>query len=315
MNFRPAASLFIGLLLLSTCRPLLAEVTFREQSESKLEVLIDGSTFAVLNHGGDWNKPFLYPVHAANGKNVLRPIIATKEQQGSSKEGTDHFHHKGVWISVDSVNDEKLNFWHESSKIATDQVTAKSNSDGSGTLILKNSWLQDDQPLVKETTTVTIYPSRILVYHIELSATDKDVTFHDTKEGFFAVRVASSMREMEGGHIVNADGLEGEKQAWGKPSPWVDYYGPVDGSTCGVTLMDHPENFRPARYHVRGYGLFGISPFGPRTYSRNELPAEPVTLKPGQKPLQLTYGLFVHTGDTEAGNVAKAYQTFLKVTD
>ena len=41
------------------------------------------------------------------------------------------------------------------------------------------------------------------------------------------------MREMEGGYITNADGLKGEKDCWGKPSPWIDYYGEVDGSTAG----------------------------------------------------------------------------------
>lgn len=315
MKFRSAALFLLVLCVLPASGSAIAEVSFREQSDSKLEILIDGSTFAVLNHGADWNKPFLYPVHASNGKNVLRPIIATKEDQGSSKEGTDHFHHKGVWLSVDSVNREMLNFWHESSRIVTDKVTAKSNSDGTGTLTLQNSWLQDDKPLLKETTTITVLPTRLLTYHIEIRPVDKDVTFHDTKEGFFAVRVASSMREMEGGHIVNADGLKGEKQAWGKPSPWVDYYGPVDGEVCGVTLMDHPENFRPSRYHVRGYGLFGISPFGPKKYSNNKQPAAPVTLSPGGEPLKLTYGLYVHNGDTETARVAEAYQTFLKATD
>lgn len=81
-------------------------VTFKEQQADQLEVRIDGKVFGVLNSGKSWSKPFLFPVHAPNGKNILRTIVPTKADQGSSKEGTDHFHHKGVWVSVDSVNDE-----------------------------------------------------------------------------------------------------------------------------------------------------------------------------------------------------------------
>ncbi len=289
-------------------------VTFREKDGDHLEVLIGDSVFAVMNHGKDWNKPFLFPVSAPDGTNVLRDIIPTEKEQGSSKDGTDHFHHKGVWVSVDSVNDEKLNFWHEKAKIVCDSVEHSTGNDHSGRLIIHNTWMQDGKPLLKETTTATFYPSRLVTYHIVLAAVDKDVTVYDTKEGFFAVRIAHTMREMQGGHIVNAEGLKGEKDCWGKPSPWIDYYGEVGGATCGVALMDHPHNFRPSRYHVRSYGLFSISPFGPHKYSNNMEPESPVTISPGKDKLQLTYAMFVHNGDTESGKVADAYQQFLDVT-
>ena len=288
-------------------------VAFHRQSPTQLQIQIDGKAFGTLNHGGDWRKPFLFPVHAPNGKNVLRDIIPTKDQQGSSKDGTDHFHHKGVWVAVDSVNDEKLNFWHESDLIRCDSVNFQGSED-SGQIVIRNSWMQGDLVLASEVTTVTIYPSRLLTYHIELSAIEKDVTFHDTKEGFFAVRVAHTMREMEGGSIVNAEGLKGSGDCWGKPSPWIDYYGPVEGETCGVTLMDHPDNFRESRYHVRGYGLFGISPFGPKTYSSGKQPVDPVTLTPGGDKLTLDYGLYVHDGDTRQAKVAEIYDAFLAAT-
>lgn len=290
-------------------------VSFREKSDTELEIRINDKVFGVYNHGGTWNKPFIFPMHAPNGKNILRDIIPTQKEQGSSKEGTDHFHHKGVWVSVDSVNDEKLNFWHESAKIVCNSVKHSANEDGTGTLTINNSWMEGDKPLAKETTTIVIHPNRLLTYNIRLDAVDKDVTVYDTKEGFFAIRIATTMREMNGGHIVNADGLKGSGECWGKPTPWIDYFGEVDGETCGVTLMDHPKNFRKSRYHVRNYGLFGISPFGPSIYSRKKEPASPVTLSPGKEGLNLTYGMLVHDGDTKDGKVADAYQQFLKVTD
>lgn len=302
----------LGLTTVSSVCAQQTGVSIHRADDAHLEINVAGKPLGTLNYGLEWNKPFLFPLMTPDGSNVLRDIIPTKDQQGSSKEGTDHFHHKGVWVSVDSVNDERLNFWHEADKIRCRDVSY-SVSNGVGTISLKNEWMQGEKPLIVEETTIVIYPSRLLSYHISLSAVDKDVTFHDTKEGFFAVRVAHTMRQMQGGHIVNADGLKGETDCWGKPSPWIDYYGDVNGSTCGVTLMDHPDNFRESRYHVRKYGLFSISPFGPKKYSNEKEPASPVTLSPGQDPLQLTYGLFVHNGDTDAANVSDAYQQFLKV--
>ncbi|MEZ6061871.1 MAG: PmoA family protein [Planctomycetaceae bacterium] len=292
-----------------------ARVSFLEKDDATIEIRIGDDVLGIFNHGPTWKKPFLYPLNAANGTNVLRGIIPTKDQEGSSKAGSDHFHHKGVWASVDSVNDEKLNFWSEGERIRNDSVETTTAANGSGILVSHNTWLQGETPLLKETTTITFYPSRLITYRIELSAIDRDVTVFDTKEGFFAVRLAHTMRETEGGHIINADGATGEKDAWGRQSPWVDYYGDVGGATLGVTLMDHPGNFRKSRYHVRSYGLFAISPFGPETYSRGEEAASPVTIKPDGAPLKLTYGLYVHAGDTQAGNVKEAYEKFLQVTE
>ncbi|MEZ6124592.1 MAG: PmoA family protein [Planctomycetaceae bacterium] len=287
-------------------------VTFAEQPEGRLQVMIDGKDFCTFNTGDQWNKPFVFPMHTASEKNVLRTIVPTQAEQGSAKDGTDHFHHKGVWVGVDSVNDEKLNFWHEESRVDCQKIEHTVAENGVGIVTLTSVWLQEDKPLMNEVTQYTIHPNRLLTCRIELSAVDRDVTFHDTKEGFFAVRVAHSMREMEGGRISNAEGLKGEKDCWGKTSPWVDYVGEVDGQTVGVALMDAPENFRKSRYHVRAYGLFAISPFGPSRYSNGRETESPVTLSPGKENLKLTYGLYVHDGDTEAGGVAAAYQQFLK---
>lgn len=304
---------FVASCLFLIAQPLWAGegVTFAKTDDAHLQIHIDGKPFATLNHGKDWKKPFLFPVHAPDGTNVLRDIIPTKDKQGSSKEGTDHFHHKGVWVSVDSVNDEKLNFWHEEDAIVCDKVE-HSTHNGVGMLTIHNTWMEGDKPLLKEKTVVEIYPSRLVSYHISLDAVEKDVTVYDTKEGFFAVRMAHTMREMQGGHVVNAEGLKGTAECWGKPSPWIDYFGEVEGNTCGITLMDHPDNFRKSRYHVRNYGLFSISPFGPKKYSNNKQEASPVTMKPGEEGLRLTYGMYIHNGDTNAGGVANAYQEFLK---
>src|SRR5438045_6466934 len=54
-----------------------------------------------------------------------------------------------------------------------------------------------------------------------IAATRGPVTFGDTKEGTFAIRLAP---ELSGAsvHMVNSSGAEGERAIWGKPAEWVD---------------------------------------------------------------------------------------------
>jgi hypothetical protein len=221
----------------------------------------------------------------------------------------DHPHHKGIWLSIDEVNG--IEFWGEKGVIRNTGFEASERPGGSAQLKLTNQWLrEDEQPAVFEHTTITVYPDRLLVYDIEFEAADEPVVFDDTKEGLFAIRLPNCMRELvTGAPVVNNEGVTGTAALWGKPADWIDYTGPIAGQTYGVTLMDHPGNFRPSRYHVRHYGLFAINPFGESDYTGGAEAEQPVTLQPDEK-LKLRYGLYIHTGGTEEANVAGAYRQF-----
>jgi hypothetical protein len=174
-----------------------------------------------------------------------------------------------------------------------------------------SDWIDDnDKLVVRETATVKVFANRLIDYSAEFTAGDEAVTFGDTKEGMFAIRVPNSMREfIGGGPIVNAEGMQGTAACWGKPSAWIDYSGPIGANRFGVAVMDAPENFRPSRYHVRDYGLFSISPFGESAYTNGAQSAAPLTLQPGDK-VTLRYGLYVHTGDALEGDVPAVYRQF-----
>lgn len=281
-----------------------ADAVTIEQQPDKLAIKINGKDFTVFNYGSSLRKPYFWPVLSSDGALLTRPIDPNEK---------DHPHHKGVWFSVDEVNDIK--FWVERGKIVTREITSTSGNPAK--IQLTNEWLKNDKdPVLIERTTISIYPSRLITYDSTLSAPKGQlVRFDDTKEGFFGIRIAQSMREKEGGAVFNSEGKKTTQECWGQPAKWVDYSGKVDGKTYGVTIMDHPGNFRPSRYHVRDYGLFSISPFGEGAYQNDGKKAKPYILDDATPSLRLRYGLYIHDGAGAEGDLTATYQKFLQTTN
>jgi hypothetical protein len=280
------------------------------KTDDTVQVTIDGREFTVFRFSQRLPKPFFAPVRAADGTILTRPVSGL---DADPQLKLDHVHHKGIWLAVDEVNGIK--FWAEKGKIENQSVTVATASGNPAQLTVVNRWISPEgQPVLTETSGIQIFANRLIAYDIAFRPAEGPVSFHDTKEGLFGFRMADSMRETEGGQVVNADGLLGTAECWGKPSAWVDYFGTVNGKTFGVALMDHPQNFRRSRYHVRNYGLFSMSPFGEKAYTGGKESGAPVVVKPNET-LRLRYGLYIHQGDTKTGDVAGAFAQFVKATE
>ncbi len=276
------------------------------RSGDAVGVTINGEEFATYQFAKSLPKPFFSPVKVA-GTQISRPIV------GDDYKG-DHPHHKGIWVSVDEVNDIK--FWAEKGRLENRGVELVVAEGNPAKLKTETHWLgEDGKAVLIETTTIAIHANRLLNYDIRFKMASGDVHFKDTKEGLLGFRIAESMREDKGsGIITNADGKNGSKECWGQRSAWVDYVGPVDGKTFGVTIFDHPKNFRPSRYHVRNYGLFSVSPFGEAAYTNNaEKPIDDVFPKGSE--LRMRYGIFFHTGDAASAKLSDVNAQFLKTAD
>ena len=248
------------------------------------------------------------------GSTVTR-VIQTNPTAGLDRDHPlyyDHPHHKGVWISVDEVNGIK--FWNESGLIRNVTTTINVARGESAQLTLVNHWLDAaGSPLLQETTHIQIFADRMMVFDINFAAVDKPVTFEDTKEGLFAIRLPNSMREFTGGGpVTNAEGQSTTANCWGQTSPWVDYVGPVGHRKLAVTLFDHAGSFHKSRYHVRDYGLFSASPFGDHAYTNGTQPEAPVHLEPG-KSIGLRYGLSIRDETANPKAAAEAYQRFAEL--
>jgi hypothetical protein len=185
-------------------------------------------------------------------------------------------------------------------------------------VVARNDWigpegkkyLEDERSL----TFGTEGKIRWIDFDIVLKASNGAVTFGDTKEGTFGVRVAETMKvdAKPGGRIVNSEGLV-DSDAWGKRATWVDYQGPVDGKKVGIAILNHPRSFRwPTYWHVRTYGLFAANPFGLKDFTNNKIKDGSYTLPAGQS-VKFSYRLLFHTGDEKEGRVAEIYAAYAKL--
>lgn len=272
-------------------------------SEKTIAVLVDGQDFTQYLMKPDQPKPYFFPVRGADGTVLTRPI------QGKGQG--DHPHHKGIWVSIDEV--DNIKFWAEAGKIVNRSSKVLTVEGNPAQFEVVNDWnAVDGRTVVTEMTRVSVFANRVMAFDIRFTTPgDKPIEWGDTKEGLFGFRMVDTMREKQGGKVENAEGLKTTAECWGKTSDWVDYVGTVEGKTFGVTIFDHPKNLRPSRYHVRDYGLFSVSPFGEKSYTNGKRPADHYFLMPGST-LRLRYGIYIHSGDTAAGKVNAAYDGYLK---
>lgn len=319
----------LALLALGTAPPVSAQVTVTKTAE-QVAVEINGEPFTVFHTGGDQlNRVYLYPLRTPSGTVVTRSFPAGQVPG----ETTDHPHHAGLFYGHGDVNG--YNFWAiqnvatpadkadpKMGRIVLKDVTSVKSGDKSGSITAVMNWLKPDgAPLLTETRTMTFYADpalRIIDFDFDFTALEQ-VVFRDTKEGTFAMRVATVLEEKgpakggasvtRTGRLMNAQGGEGEANVWGKRSEWVDYSGKIDGEAVGVVMMDHPDNPRhPTYWHSRGYGLHSINPFGVSDFLNDKTRDGSLTLAPGEH-VRFRYRVIVH-GDADKAKLAELYQQY-----
>lgn len=312
------------LCLAAIALPLCGQVTITPQGPEKITVAIDGKPFTEFHMGSP--KPYLAPLRAASGTMVTRGYPMQADIPG---ENHDHRHHRGLWFTHGAVND--WDFW-------ANEETQKGVGKGRGTIVLKKleraaggkrsgaidavfEWSGGGQPLVTERRRMTFHADpklRIIDFDITLTAANR-ITFGDTKEGTFAIRLAPELEENQPrkipepkrtGRMVASTGKETEKEVWGSRAAWVDYFGAIKGEPLGIAIMDHPSNPRhPTYWHSRGYGLFAANPFGVADFERDKTKNGDISLEKGER-LRFRYRVVIHPGDAQSAGVAALYKAY-----
>jgi hypothetical protein len=291
-----------------------SEVRISKMEDERLEVSIGGKVFTRYHYGSQWPRPFLFPFVGPDDAHLTRAYPMLRDVPGETK---DHKHHRSVWVAYGEVNG--TDNWTEEEGHATQKDTGHEFVSGPvfGRITETCDWLSNTGvKQMEDHRTFTFYnlpdSERVVDVEVVLKATVGDVALTDTKEGgLISVRVATSMDGDKGGMISNAYGGRTEKECWGKPAQWVDYYGPVGGKTVGIAIFDHPDSFRyPTRWHVRDYGLFTANPFALKYYEPERGWNGDHTMKKGES-LTFRYRLYAHRGDTQSAGVSDRFLTFI----
>jgi hypothetical protein len=282
-------------------------------ADRRVDVVIGGQPFTSYIYPDTVKKPVLYPIRAASGALVTRGFPLDPRPG----ERTDHPHHVGHWFNYGDVNG--YDFWGHSydtpaanmpkmGTIVHRAVTHVASGADHGELTVRADWVVPDATLLREETRFVFSGTsgrRTIDRVTTWTAADKPVTFNDTKEGAFGIRVARALEhpskesevfvndkgEQESvprlnntgvtGRYIGSDGKTGE-EVWGTRGPWMGLTGTIDGRPVTVAILDHPSNHGyPTYWHARGYGLFAANPFGRQGYDSKQEPVT-FTLKPGE---------------------------------
>jgi hypothetical protein len=273
------------------------------------------------------NKPYLWPVIGPMGK----PMTRAYPMKTIDGEQHDHPHHRSIYFGHEVINGSDT--WHEAATFVTltpkraeklgavvhrEFLEVKADADKAVIVAASDYNGPDGKKTMEEIRRMTFRvdgETRVIDFDIEFIASAGPVTFEDRKDAGFSVRVPTSMAvdSKQGGRIITSEGLT-DAAAWGKRGKWCDYYGPVDGETLGIAMLNHPSSFNhPTPWHVRTYGLLTANAFGVKSLDKTAATDGKKELKAGER-LVLRHRIIFHKGDEKAGGIAAAYEKYAKET-
>lgn len=282
-----------------------------DEAQRRVDITIDGKPFTSYIWPVTLRKPVLYPLVDVDG------VTLTRNYPPKPGERSDHPHHVGLWFNFSNVNG--FDFWNNSEAIKPEgrgkmgtivlrKIDSARSGAKSGELVTESTWVTGaGEPIIDETTRLVFsadHGARIIDRTATLEALDH-VVFHDDKDGFLGLRVASWLESptATGGVFTDAHGVEtkvtgaspdasgvyltseGAKgdPAWGTRGRWCTLTGHKDGHTATIAIFDDPKNpGYPTYWHARGYGLFAVNPVAPSAFDAKQ-PAMNYTLETGQK--------------------------------
>ena len=281
------------------------------EQDTHCDVTIGGELLTRYVFGGDIARPYCYPLHGPGGVEL------------TNFAPEDHIHHKSLYVAHGSVNG--YDNWSEMEGHARTVVEDCRITQGPvyGEIVAVGDWMTPEQQrpdwvnpeagkLLREETRWRFYnlpdSKRFIDVTTTWIAAYQGILLGDTKEaGSISVRVNEQMEVKNGGTFVNAYGGVGDDECWGKRSPWVDYFGTVDGEQVGIAIFDHPDNYRhPTWWHVRGYGLFTANCWALHDFYGDFAFRGDHTMPHGDM-LQFNFRLYLHAGDTAGAGVRGRY--------
>ncbi len=290
-----------------------------QESDNQIHIFADGEHFTSYISDPGLLKPVLYPVYSSSKIRVQRQYPLQKVEG----ESQDHAHHVGVFFTYGSDDEVNGNsFWNlhpPPPRIRHMRVTNQEAGLGRATLGILADWVGgNDEVVLEEDRTMVFTGSeteRAIDFTFNMKAQDEDVTFEDTKEGMFAIRVADWLSEERGtGMYLNSAGDTTSENIWGRRAKWVRLEAVHDTVTVGIAILNHPSSVNyPTFWHARGYGLFAANPLGQSVFqeSRGVENPEPLnyTIAAGDSAL-FKFKMIIYEGHRTGDQIEAAFRDY-----
>ena len=253
-------------------------------------------------------RPYFAHVHTPDGIQVTRnhPPVA-------GVDPVDHpTMHPGIWLAFGDISGQ--DFWRNKATIRHEKFTAPPKSAGNQlTFATESSLIATNGDVVgKLGSAFTLSFSRagyLVSWKATFTPQTDAFTFGDQEEMGFGIRIATPLSEKSGGTARNNEGVTGAKNTWGKTAQWCDYSGVLSNRLVGITVISHPNNFRPSWFHSRDYGLIVANPFGQKAFTKTGEPSS-VPVKRGES-FTLQFAAFIHSSPTnEPPDLNAPYKAF-----
>jgi hypothetical protein len=268
-----------------------------ERVGSRIDIYIDGRLFTSYRFSQDEKYPFFFPVNGPSGVSV------------TSMRNALYPHHSSLFFGCDFVNGG--NYWQEGlDRGQIISVRADIIESGGERVVIENEciWARHgaDSP-VRDTRRITVSAPSGNMFRIDFSLSMhmlEDVYIRRNNHSLFSARMAHDLAVTHGGVMINSEGETSEKQTFGKPSPWMDYYGKRAGGSEGIAIMQHPSNkWYPAPWFTRDYGFISPTPiYWPADGQGTSLPKG--------ETVELHYRVLVHSGDHVEAGIAEEFEIY-----
>jgi hypothetical protein len=310
----------------------------KHEANKRVDVMIDGKLFTSYIWPDNVYKPVLVPILTPSGTPVTRGFPL----QPRAGERQDHLHHIGNWFNYGNVNG--IDYWGNGSEgernpkggvIKHVSISQLKGGKGEGSFETTASWIDPTgKEVIKERTEyhfIARGSTRIIDRIATWTSAGEKVTFTDTKEGSFGIRVArqlelpskenitltdargnpTTVKAMSNvgvtGNYKSSEGDTGE-DVWGKRAKWMDLYGSIGNEKVSLVIADHPKNLSyPTYWHARGYGLFAANPFGVKDFTAGK--EELNCSIPLGGSLKMRYRIIISSGNHLSDTEINAFST------
>jgi hypothetical protein len=282
-------------------QPQPARVVF-SQGPDAVVIVIDGRPWATYRYNtasAELPRPYFHPIAGPTGP----PITQDGEFPGTNR---GHIWHTGLILAHQNFTDG--NNWQTGSPKFSRMRHLAFDLMQSGPVLGRFTerldWLnvQGDRVVFHERRTVTVLARetgrRCLDVDTTITCGERPAVWNATPYHLLAIRLPDAMLVGKGGVLVDSEGGQDPKD--GVVARWLDYSGPLGGSTVGAALMNHPGNPR----HPTPFLNFQNQTVGAAPTHR-----EPHAWEPGES-LRFRFRLYVHAGDAAAGKVAEEYAAY-----